>query len=296
MVSGLGNFFRILAVSGNPVKCFKELAVDGLMYLYYVLFLIYSIFRYSGYMMLAELLQAGHPILVPSTSEDALQRPVASTSRASETSPASTSASTPSTSAGPSISRGSDASPNPSDGFHIRNRSNRVNEFLELLGRITNRPSQSNNEIQNEDAEESANNVSNNRSEGSSNRENEQEANEENDEENASEDEQNQGFLVIPSDPSTGSSPRFFSFVTQRSGSRRRRIDDRRRMNNDENSEPSNEPSNSHDTSANSTASVQSTSSATSENAKIHHNIKRLTHYLQESNSDQVIMGFMTKN
>ena len=81
------------------------------------------------------------------------------------------------------------------------------------------------------------------------------------------EEQQNQGFLLLPADSSTGAPSRFFSFVTQRSSSQRRR-------------RPSNNSS---------TPGVnKDTSEVNLENAKIHHNVKRLTHYLQESNSDQV--------
>ena len=94
--------------------------------------------RHSGFMMLAELLQAGNPLLqnnpisVPLQShpDEILQRPIPSLASNSNESQASTSQS----SSGIAV-----AEPNHPDEFQIRNRGNRVNEFLELLSRISNR-------------------------------------------------------------------------------------------------------------------------------------------------------------
>ena len=78
-----------------------------------------------------------------------------------------------------------------------------------------------------------------------------------------SDDDQNHGFLLLPADASTGTPSRIFSFVTQRS-QRRRRLPTGTRSSNKDGSESS------------------------LENARIHQNVNRLTHYVQESNSDQV--------
>ena len=78
-----------------------------------------------------------------------------------------------------------------------------------------------------------------------------------------SDDDQNHGFLLLPADASTGTPSRIFSFVTQRS-QRRRRVPTGTRSSNKNGSESS------------------------LENARIHQNVNRLTHYVQESNSDQV--------
>ena len=80
-----------------------------------------------------------------------------------------------------------------------------------------------------------------------------------------SDDDQNHGFLLLPADASTGTPSRIFSFVTQRSHQRRRRLPTGVRSSNKDGSESS------------------------LENARIHQNVDRLTHYVQESNSDQVI-------
>ena len=88
--------------------------------------------------MLAELLQAGNPLLqnnpiiVPQQShpDEILQRPIPPLASNSTESQASTSQG----SSGIAV-----AEPNHPDEFQIRNRGNRVNEFLELLSRISNR-------------------------------------------------------------------------------------------------------------------------------------------------------------
>ena len=172
-------------------------------------------------MMLAELLQAGNPLLqnnpiiVPPQSphpDEILQRPIPPLDRATSESQASTSRGS---SSGIAV-----AEPNHPDEFQIRNRGNRVNEFMELLSRITNRSPSSNDD----------NEAPNNRQEEETmaTAENPNANNDSSD--NSDDDEQNQGFLVIPSDPTTGSRPRFFSFVTQRSPTRRRRLMETRRM------------------------------------------------------------------
>jgi len=218
--------------------------------------------RHSGFMMLAELLQAGNPLLqnnpiiVPPQSphpDEILQRPIPPLDRATSESQASTSRGS---SSGIAV-----AEPNHPDEFQIRNRGNRVNEFMELLSRITNRSPSSNDD----------NEAPNNRQEEETmaTAENPNANNDSSD--NSDDDEQNQGFLVIPSDPTTGSRPRFFSFVTQRSPTRRRRLMETRRMALMENSSRSGSGENSTDIDP---------------SAKIHHNIKRLSHFIQESNSD----------
>ena len=186
-------------------------------------------------MFLAEMLQTGgNPIIVPPHPDEVLQAPVPSLSRAVE-----------------NPNEGQNNPPAPSGDFQIRNRNgNQVNEFLELLSRISNR-----NSTPNEPGPSGRQAQAQNATEETS--------------ESSSDEEQNQGILFIPPDPSTGSRPRFFSFVTQRSPVRRRRGQRRRPVNLAGNSSS---PENTNNT----------------DNGKIHHNMKRLTHYIQELNSEQV--------
>ena len=129
-------------------------------------------------------IQAGNPFGASAPHPDeVLQRPIPPTSR----------------------SEASENEAENNDEFHVRNRnSSRVNEFLELLSRISNRPS----ENQPENRPENQNNP------GPSGTQQRPESSDDSSSEN---EDQNQGFLVIPSDPSTGSRPRLFSFVTRRS-------------------------------------------------------------------------------
>jgi len=127
--------------------------------------------------------------------------------------------------------------------------SSRVGQFFQHLSRISNR-------IRSTEPQAESNDEPN------SERNEDQEDASSPDEES---DDRDYGFLVIPSDPTTGSRPRFFSFVTQRSSQRR---------------------------GANFRGGASGSSSSPS--GRIHHNTKRLTHYIKESYSNQVVKKFPT--
>lgn len=151
-------------------------------------------------------------------------------------------------------------SPVEEDDFHIRNRE-RVNEFREILRRISSRLNQRENEAENPEQAAQASGSS------SGTAPVEQESrppigpDDTTEEEDSDDDPQNHGFLLIPRDPTNGSRPRIFSFRTQRSPLRQRR---QRELNSSSDAE------------------------RIPDNARIHHNIKRLTHFVQESNSAPV--------
>ena len=160
-------------------------------------------------MMLAELLQAGNPLLqnnpiiVPPQSahpDEILQRPIPSV--ASNLSSEGQQASTSRASSASGIAV---AEPNHPDEFQIRNRGNRVNEFLELLSRISNRSPPGGATSNNEDPE---NNPGNDSSDNNSRQDNQgaqrnaaaaaQNSNANNDSSDNSDDEQeqNQGKFI----------------------------------------------------------------------------------------------------
>jgi len=205
--------------------------------------------RYSGFMMLAELLQSGNPILqVPRQvrhPDEVINRPIGSVQDAEE----------------------NPDSPVEEDDFHIRNRE-RVNEFREILRRISSRLNQRENEAEN--PEQAQAQASGSSSSLTSSAPAEQESrhalgpDDTTEEEDSDDDPQNHGFLLIPRDPTNGSRPRIFSFRTQRSPLRQRR---QREL-------------------------TSTDAERIPDNARIHHNIKRLTHFVQESNSEPVRLNF----
>ena len=179
-------------------------------------------------MMLAELLQSGNPLIQPQRArhpDEVINRPVGSVQDAEE----------------------NPDSPIEENDFQIRNRE-RVQQFRELLRNISNRLNTDGNQEGGPAGPSQANNAENNTDDTSDS------------DSDIGDDSQNQGFLLIPRDPTNGSRPRIFSFRTQRSPMRQRRL---QQLNS---AEGENVP----------------------ENARIHHNVKRLTHYIQESNAEQV--------
>ena len=200
-------------------------------------------------MMLAELLQSGNPILqVPRQvrhPDEVINRPIGSVQDAEE----------------------NPDSPVEEDDFHIRNRE-RVNEFREILRRISSRLNQRENEAEN--PEQAQAQASGSSSSLTSSAPAEQESrhalgpDDTTEEEDSDDDPQNHGFLLIPRDPTNGSRPRIFSFRTQRSPLRQR---SQRKL-------------------------TSTDAERIPDNARIHHNIKRLTHFVQESNSEPVRLNF----
>ena len=204
----------------------------------------------NGAMILAEYLQSHDP-LTHSHPDEVLQRPLPPMASRHEE---------PSVAAVEAAGVGEAGDSNNPDQFRIRIRpdSDQVNRFLEILNRIANH-------VNNVDPQPGPS--SGRRPEQRPAQQEQPQQAEESSSSSSSDEEQNQGFLLLPADASTGAPSRFFSFVTHNRSSQRRR-------------RPSN---NSSPPGVN-----KDTSEINLENAKIHHNVKRLTHYLQESNSDQV--------
>lgn len=204
----------------------------------------------DGLMVLAEYLQSRSSVLrqQPTHPDEVLQQPIPPTSN-------------------------NDAAPAAANlnEFRVRNRetseTDRFNELLDFLNRIASRRSQS--AAADPQPAVNVNGPEEHPVPGPSRQRRRSPPRQDTDSDNSVSDEEspNRGFLLIPPDPVSGSRPRVFSFVSQRSPRRRPR--------------PRSRPE-----------------SPLPENAKIHHNVKRLTHYIQESNSDQVhnLLKIATKN